>query len=244
MGLGLLFGSILIAVGPSAIFFVNTVSRRPYLLIVSLLGFLQGILSFLIGGVVYSIWSIWATPISWVIVVLDILAMELLRPYVYKLVVFACDKLNAVEIPLSITAPSELYKLSVSIGMGNGFLNVLSICLVPLTSAGTGADYYLPTFPYISLFIVVAIESLCIMPMHMIWTYLTMRDYPKKSMAMPILVCVWHLFIGLITQLHNVRNGSFYVLAIFILSSLLSIFLEIRLVSTSCKLVRPLKKSS
>ena len=53
--------------------------------------------------------------------------MELFRPYVYKLVVFACDKLNAVEIPLSITAPSELYKLSVSIGMGNGFLNVLSM---------------------------------------------------------------------------------------------------------------------
>ena len=75
---------------------------------------------------------------------------------------------------------------------------LMASCLVPLTSAGTGADYYLPTFPYISLFIVVAIESLCIMPMHMIWTYLTMRDYPKKSMAMLILVCVWHLFIGLI----------------------------------------------
>ena len=53
--------------------------------------------------------------------------MELLRPYVYRLVVFACDKLNAVDIPLSITTPSELYKLSVSIGMGSGFLNNLSM---------------------------------------------------------------------------------------------------------------------
>ena len=71
-------------------------------------------------------------------------------------------------------------------------------CLVPLTSAGTGANYYLPTCQYLSLFIIVAIESLCIMPMHMIWTYLTMRDYPKKSVATPAIVCVWHLFIGLI----------------------------------------------
>ena len=53
--------------------------------------------------------------------------MELLRPYVYRLVDFACGKLNAVEIPLSISTPSELYKLSVSIGMGSGFLNVLSM---------------------------------------------------------------------------------------------------------------------
>ena len=58
---------------------------------------------------------------------INILAMELLRPYMYRLVVFACDKLNAVEIPLSIANPSELYKLSVSIGMGSGFLNVLSM---------------------------------------------------------------------------------------------------------------------
>ena len=55
MGLALLLGSLLIAVGPSAIFFVITVSRRPYLLVVSL----QGIVAFLVGGIVYSIWNIW-----------------------------------------------------------------------------------------------------------------------------------------------------------------------------------------
>ena len=41
MGLPLLFGSLLIAVGPAAIFFTITVSRRPYLMIVSLLGYTQ-----------------------------------------------------------------------------------------------------------------------------------------------------------------------------------------------------------
>lgn len=40
MGLPLLFGSLLIAIGPSAIFFVTTVSRRPYLLIAALFGYL------------------------------------------------------------------------------------------------------------------------------------------------------------------------------------------------------------
>ena len=75
---------------------------------------------------------------------------------------------------------------------------LMASCLVPLTSAGTGADYYLPTCPYLSLFVIVAIESLCIMPMHMIWTYLTMRDYPQKSVSTPVIVCAWHLFIGLI----------------------------------------------
>lgn len=39
MGLLLLIGALLIALGPSAIFFVTTVSRRPYLLVVSLFGY-------------------------------------------------------------------------------------------------------------------------------------------------------------------------------------------------------------
>ena len=39
MGLPLLVGSLLIAFGPSSIFYVTTVSRRPYLLVVSLFGY-------------------------------------------------------------------------------------------------------------------------------------------------------------------------------------------------------------
>ena len=71
MGLPLLFGSFLIAYGPASIFFVTTVSRRPYLLVVSLLGYvcdpsihlfrlLHGIAALFVGGIVYSIWNIWA----------------------------------------------------------------------------------------------------------------------------------------------------------------------------------------
>lgn len=79
MGLPLLFGSLLIAIGPSAIFFVTTVSRRPYLLIAALFGYLSpptlirrllhGIASMLIGGIIYSIWSIWGVLLALTIVI-------------------------------------------------------------------------------------------------------------------------------------------------------------------------------
>ncbi len=62
-----------------------------------------------------------------VILILDILLVEILRPFVYKLIVLACNRLNEVEIPLSITVPSELYKLSLCVGMGIGFINVLTM---------------------------------------------------------------------------------------------------------------------
>mgnify|MGYP000315424166 CR=1 FL=1 len=65
-----------------------------------------------------------------VILILDILLVEILRPFVYKLIVLACDKLNAVEIPLSISVPSELYKLSLCVGMGIGFLNILTMYIL------------------------------------------------------------------------------------------------------------------
>ncbi|KAK8796327.1 gammasecretase subunit Aph-1 [Blastocystis sp. subtype 4] len=198
MGLALLLGSLLIAVGPSAIFFVITVSRRPYLLVVSLLGLLQGIVAFLVGGIVYSIWNIWTTPMPLVILILDILLVEILRPFVYKLIVLACNRLNEVEIPLSITVPSELYKLSLCVGMGIGFINVLTIALVPLTSAGANADYYIPTCQSIPIYILIAIEAFCIMPMHVVWTYLTMRDYSKHSIITPILICIWHIIEGVV----------------------------------------------
>lgn len=59
--------------------------------------------------------------------VINIIIQESLRPLIYKTLVFCCEKLNAVQIPLTITQPSELFKLSVCIGMGNGFLNVLTM---------------------------------------------------------------------------------------------------------------------
>ena len=43
MGLLLLTGCFLIAFGPAAIFFITTVTRRPYLLVVSLLGYFDDV---------------------------------------------------------------------------------------------------------------------------------------------------------------------------------------------------------
>ena len=45
--------------------------------------------------------------------ILSILVFELLRPFVYKFINWSCKKLNEVDIPLSIVAPTELFKLSV-----------------------------------------------------------------------------------------------------------------------------------
>ena len=70
--------------------------------------------------------------------------------------------------------------------------------LVPLTSAGANADYYIPTCQSIPIYIHIAIEAFCIMPMHVVWTYLTMRDYSKHSIITPILICIWHIIEGVV----------------------------------------------
>lgn len=64
--------------------------------------------------------------------VLNIIIQEALRPLIYKALEYCCKKLNAVQIPLSITQPSELFKLSACVGMGNGFLNILTVYLILL----------------------------------------------------------------------------------------------------------------
>ena len=60
-------------------------------------------------------------------IVLTILIEEALRLIIYKVLVIWCKKLNAVQIPLTITVPSDIFKLSVCIGMGNGFLHILAM---------------------------------------------------------------------------------------------------------------------
>ena len=137
---------------------------------------------------------------------INITFQEALRPYMYKWVVFCCEKLNAVNIPLSITQPSEHFKLSVCIGMGNGFLNILTMLvynksmiyssLITLTSAGSTADYYIPQCSCISIYILTAIEALCVMPMHVAWCYFTLGDYSKSYKKVPVLVYLWHLAEG------------------------------------------------
>lgn len=47
-----------------------------------------------------------------------------------------------------------------------------------------------------SLYLVIAIESLCVMPLHVLWTYLTLRAYSSKYWPTAILVCVLHLLQG------------------------------------------------
>lgn len=61
------------------------------------------------------------------ILLINILSLELLRPFVYRTMAVICEKLNRVNIPLSVTSPTELFKLSLCDGMGIGFLNVLSM---------------------------------------------------------------------------------------------------------------------
>lgn len=84
--------------------------------------------------------------------------------------------------------------------------------LVPLTSAGYSADYYIPTCPQISIFVLIAFESLCVMPMHVIWAYLTMWSYPKRDVGVAIWVAVWHIMAGLIVSncvlMHNWNRPS------------------------------------
>ena len=78
--------------------------------------------------------------------VITTILFELMRPLAYKTIAFACKKLNEIDIPLTITVPTELFKLSVcsfffrvsfvGVGMGAGFLNVLSMyifaCSLPV----------------------------------------------------------------------------------------------------------------
>ena len=140
------------------------------------------------------------------ILLINILSLELLRPFVYKTIAVICEKLNKVNIPLSITSPTELFKLSLCDGMGIGFLNVLSMysrfsslhrrSLVTLTSAGHNADYYMPQCDCISIYILTALECLFIMPMHVAWSYLTLADYSQKYRTVLVLVAVWHLATG------------------------------------------------
>ena len=61
------------------------------------------------------------------ILLINILSLELLRPFVYRTMAVICEKLNRVNIPLSVTSSTELFKLSLCDGMGIGFLNVLSM---------------------------------------------------------------------------------------------------------------------
>ena len=77
---------------------------------------------------------------------------------------------------------------------------LISRALVPLTSAGYNADYYISGCSYVSIYIVIAIESLCIMPMHVIWTYLTMREYSSQKTGMAIGVAMWHVVTSLIVD--------------------------------------------
>lgn len=138
--------------------------------------------------------------------VLNIVIQEALRPLIYKALAYCCKKLNAVQIPLSITQPSELFKLSVCVGMGNGFLNILTVyllnylwlssALVTLTSSGSAADYYIPQCGCISIYVLTAVESLCVMPMHVAWCYFTLRSYSKSYTMTAILILLWHLAEG------------------------------------------------
>ena len=242
MGFLLIIGTLLIAFGPSFVFFVTTVSRRPYLLVVSQLGFLQGILSLLISGIVYSIWNIWDTPLSWVMILLNVLIEEALRPVIYKVLVICCKKLNAVQIPLTITVPSDVFKLSVCIGMGNGFLHVLTISLVSLSSSGSQADFYILQCSCISIYVLTAIEALCIMPMHVIWCYLTLQDYSKSYKLVPILIFIWHLIVGFVTLLNSYNNGCIITLIFFIVMGCTCLFCMCRLVANANHLIRPSKK--
>lgn len=135
--------------------------------------------------------------------IVNVSIQEALRPYMYKWVVFCCNKLNTVNVPLTITQPSEQFKLSVSIGMGCGFLNILTMLilncilifrsLVTLTSAGSAADFYIPQCSCISIYVLTAVEALCIMPMHVAWCYFTLGDYSKTYKKVPILIYIWHL---------------------------------------------------
>lgn len=73
---------------------------------------------------------------------------------------------------------------------------LLSSALVPLTSAGYAADYYMPQCNCMSLYVVIAIESLCVMPLHVLWTYLTLQAYSSKYWPTAIVVCVLHILQG------------------------------------------------
>ncbi|KAK8816234.1 hypothetical protein WA556_001179, partial [Blastocystis sp. ATCC 50177/Nand II] len=240
MGLPLLAGSLLIALGPPAIFLVTTVSRRPYLIIALLFGLLHGIASMLIGGVVHSIWNIWTTPSSLVLLLLNIFTLELLRPFAYQLIATICEKLNRVNIPLSLSSPTEVFKLSVCYGLGIGFLNGLSISLVPLTSAGQNADFYAPHCNCMSIYILVALECLLLMPMHVAWTYYTMSDYPTKSNSVPLIITCWHIIVGVSTLFPS----CIVTLIVFSLSALLALILTSRKVAASAHLMKPVKKES
>lgn len=146
-------------------------------------------------------------------ILLNVLIEEALRPVIYKVLVICCKKLNAVQIPLTITVPSDVFKLSVCIGMGNGLLHVLTmyhmkVCvmnrsLVSLSSSGSQADFYILQCSCISIYVLTAIEALCIMPMHVIWCYLTLQDYSKSYKLVPILIFIWHLIVGFVV-------GDFY----------------------------------
>ena len=72
--------------------------------------------------------------------------------------------------------------------------------LISLTSAGSKADFYILQCSCISIYVLTAIEALCIMPMHVIWCYLTLQDYSKSYKLVPILICIWHLIVGCVVS--------------------------------------------
>ena len=73
--------------------------------------------------------------------------------------------------------------------------------LISLSSAGSEADFYIRQCSCISIYVLTAIEALCIMPMHVIWCYLTLQDYSKSYKLVPILVCIWHLIVGCVVSI-------------------------------------------
>ena len=61
------------------------------------------------------------------LLLLNIFTLELLRPFAYQLIATICEKLNRVNIPLSLSSPTEVFKLSVCYGLGIGFLPELFV---------------------------------------------------------------------------------------------------------------------
>ena len=194
------------------------------------------------------------------LLLLNIFTLELLRPFAYQLIATICEKLNRVNIPLSLSSPTEVFKLSVCYGLGIGFLNGLSMLsltthlipssLVPLTSAGQNADFYAPHCNCMSIYILVALECLLLMPMHVAWTYYTMSVYPTKSNSVPLIITCWHIIVGvsvlLLPSFHTqtLFPSCIVTLIVFSLSALLALILTSRKVAASAHLMKPVKKES
>ncbi|KAK8803238.1 hypothetical protein WA158_000932 [Blastocystis sp. Blastoise] len=222
MGALLLLGTFLLAFGPGVITLITLSKQRPYLFLVSLIAALFAIFAMIGSGIIYKIWDAFSTPQPFIMLFVYIGLQEFCRPFFIILLNFFCKKLNRVNVDIHVSTPSETLKFGLSGGLGCGLVTSAIVGLVPLTSAGSAATYFIPNCS-LNIYITTSIQIFCLIIIHINWTYLCLYGYSKNSIMPYVLVFIWHFCHGTGYLLNNLENGCVYFLIFIALETIIAI---------------------